>query len=106
MTLMASTIWWYLGRDNVYLDGNNLIIDWNGHRSGHTWRSLKATAHVIAGYCLGPEEQIRYCPVEMADESDGYRKEYRYDIPLERFPEVDNLGFYTNEKCNKMLGII
>ena len=82
MPLEEHIIWWYLGRENVIIDDNLLVITWGKHRSSHTWRDLAQTAHTLAKYIT--VDGTVFCPVKMSDESDGHKKEYRYDIPLER----------------------
>lgn len=83
MPLEEQCFWWYLGRDNVYtVDDTHLCIEWGKHRSGHTWRDLKQTAHTLAKYAI--VKDTIYCPCEMTDEYDNHQEIFKYDIPLER----------------------
>lgn len=83
MTLEESTIWWFLGRDNVWEDGQLIIISLGEHRSAHTWRDLRQTAHVIAKY-LKPHKGVWNVPLTMTDEFDGHQEVFKYELELKR----------------------
>ena len=69
-----NTIWWFLSRDNVWMEDGHVLIDFGGARSGHTWRDLEATRRVLLDY-ITVEEQMG-ANLSMSDESDGFSSTY------------------------------
>lgn len=79
-SLKDFVIWWFLSEKNVTVEDDNLIISLGNHRSGHTWRDLRQTFHVLSEYIIGLEDdEFIHCPVIQSDESDGFTEEYKYE---------------------------
>ena len=73
-----SVFYWYLG-NNVAIVGNWVVIDLQGDKSSHTFRSLGATLIYINRHYSGP---AKYFGMRMAEEGDGFAHTFQYQFAL------------------------
>lgn len=77
--------WWFLGRDNVRVVGDKLVINLGGHRSGHTQRDLRGCGWILSDYLIPKLTKGQQCKIilDATDEYDGHEEHYRHEWILE-----------------------
>lgn len=78
----GTIMWWFLGSDNIFVEGDQVVIRLGNHRSGHTWRDLRQTAHVLSKFVDPDVDGTIICPIDVSDEFDCHETIGRYLLEL------------------------
>ena len=77
----GSTIWWFLGSNNMWIEKSQLHINLGDARSSHTQRDLRQVFYVLSEYLYHPERDMKM-KVNLSDEYDGFKQKFWYEFDV------------------------